>query len=32
MKFIEALVTLFRWKHSGWDVHPVITDEFKGWV
>ena len=32
MKFIEALAMLFRWKQQGWEVHPVITEEFKGWV
>ena len=31
MKFVETLVMLFRWKHSGWEVHPLITDEFTGW-
>lgn len=32
MKFVEALVTLFRWKQQGWEVHPVIAEDFSGWV
>jgi hypothetical protein len=32
MTFIQTLVMLFRWKQQGWEVHPIITDEFKGWV
>jgi hypothetical protein len=32
MTFVEALVTLLRWKQQGWEVHPVITTEFEGWI
>jgi hypothetical protein len=32
MTFIDTLVMLVRWKQQGWEVHPIITDEFKGWV
>jgi hypothetical protein len=32
MTFVEILVMLFRWKQQGWEVHPVITDEFAGWI
>ena len=31
MKFVETLVMLFRWKQQGWEVHPLIADEFAGW-
>ena len=33
MNFIEILLTLFRWKNDGWEVHPInLDDEFSGWV
>lgn len=32
MMFIETLLMLLRWKQQGWEVHPIITDEFSGWV
>ena len=31
MTFVEALVTLLRWKQQGWEVRPLIADEFAGW-
>jgi hypothetical protein len=31
MTFVETLVMLFRWKQQGWEVHPLIADEFIGW-
>lgn len=31
MTFVEALVMLLRWKRQGWEVHPLIADEFFGW-
>ena len=31
MNLIETLVMLFRWKQQGWEIHPLITDEFIGW-
>ena len=31
MNFIKALTMLLRWKQQGWEVHPIITDEFRGW-
>jgi hypothetical protein len=31
MTFIETLVMLLRWKQQGWEVHPVIGDDFAGW-
>ena len=32
MNLIETLVMLFRWKQQGWEVHPIIADEFVGWI
>lgn len=33
MTYIETLLTLLRWKNSGWEVHPInLDDEFTGWV
>ena len=32
MTFIQTLVMLLRWKQQGWEVHPVITTEFEGWI
>jgi len=31
MNIIQTLVMLFRWKQQGWEVHPLIADEFAGW-
>ena len=31
MNVVETLVMLFRWKQQGWEVHPLIADEFTGW-
>ena len=33
MNFLEVLITLFRWKDLGWEVHPINLDsEFQGWI
>lgn len=32
MNFIETLTMLLRWKQQGWEVHPIIDSEFRGWV
>ncbi len=33
VNFLDILWTLFRWKHEGWEVHPInVDDEFHGWV
>lgn len=33
MNFLDILWTLFRWKHEGWEVHPInIDNEFQGWI
>jgi len=31
MTFIESLLMLLRWKEQGWEVHPLVSDEFAGW-
>ena len=31
MNFLDTLIMLLRWKQQGWEVHPLITDEFTGW-
>jgi hypothetical protein len=31
MNLVETLVMLFRWKQQGWEVHPLIDSEFRGW-
>ena len=31
MNLVETLVMLFRWKQQGWEVHPLIADDFTGW-
>jgi hypothetical protein len=30
MNFIDALLTLLRWKRDGWEIHPVI--DLGGWI
>ena len=33
MTYLDILWTLLRWKHEGWDVHPInLDDEFPGWI
>lgn len=32
MNFLDVLWTLLRWKQQGWEVHPIIDDEFNGWI
>lgn len=32
MNFLDTLWTLLRWKQQGWEVHPIITAEFHGWI
>jgi hypothetical protein len=33
MKYIDILLTFFRWKNTGWEVHPIdLNIEFKGWI
>jgi len=33
MNYIDILLTLFKWKNQGWEVHPInLNTEFKGWI
>ena len=33
MSFVDVLLTLLRWKNTGWEVHPINLDsEFQGWI
>jgi hypothetical protein len=29
---ITTLLMLMRWKAQGWEVHPIMLDEFAGWI
>jgi hypothetical protein len=31
MNFLDTLLMLLRWKQDGWEVHPIINNEFEGW-
>jgi hypothetical protein len=31
MNLLDTLIMLLRWKQQGWEVRPLITDEFTGW-
>ena len=31
MNLIETLIMLLRWRQQGWEVHPIIDNEFTGW-
>lgn len=30
MRFIDDLIMILRWARDGWEVHPIINNEFKG--
>jgi hypothetical protein len=32
MSYLDALLTLLRWRHQGWEVHPIVDSEFQGWI
>ena len=33
MNYINIVLTLFKWKNEGWEVHPInLNSEFKGWI
>ena len=32
MRFIDDLIMIIRWARDGWEIHPIINDEFKGWI
>ncbi len=31
MNLLDTVVMLLRWHRDGWEVHPIITDDFHGW-
>ena len=31
MNCLDTLIMLLRWRRDGWEVHPIINDEFSGW-
>jgi hypothetical protein len=32
MRLLNDLIMLYKWAKEGWEVHPIIDDEFKGWL
>jgi len=32
MKLLDDLIMLIKWAREGWEVHPIIGDEFDGWI
>jgi hypothetical protein len=32
MKCINDLIMLYKWAREGWEVHPIVDDEFGGWI
>lgn len=32
MNYLDTLWMLLRWSRDGWDVHPIIEDDFRGWI
>ena len=32
MSYLDALWTVLRWKRDGWEVHPIVGAEFRGWI
>ena len=32
MRLLDDLIMLLKWANDGWEVHPIIDDEFKGWI
>jgi hypothetical protein len=32
MRCIDDLIMLFKWAKDGWEVHPIVDDEFRGWL
>jgi hypothetical protein len=32
MSFINDLIMLLNWAKDGWEVHPILDNEFKGWI
>ena len=33
MNYLDILITVFRWKDHGWEVHPIdLSSDFNGWI
>jgi len=32
MRCIDDLIMLYKWAKEGWEVHPIVDSEFKGWI
>jgi hypothetical protein len=32
MRLLDDLIMLIKWAKEGWEVHPIIDDEFAGWI
>jgi hypothetical protein len=32
MRLLEDLIMLYKWAKDGWEVHPIIDNEFEGWL
>jgi hypothetical protein len=32
MRLLNDLIMLYKWAKEGWEVHPIIDDEFRGWL
>jgi len=32
MRLLNDLIMLFNWAKDGWEVHPIIDNEFRGWI
>ena len=31
MRYLDSVWMLLQWARDGWEVHPVINNEFTGW-
>jgi len=32
MRLLDDLIMLYKWAREGWEVHPIMDDEFGGWI
>jgi len=32
MRLLNDLIMLYKWAKEGWEVHPIIDNEFEGWI
>jgi hypothetical protein len=32
MRCIDDLMMLYKWAREGWEVHPIVDEEFEGWI